>query len=219
MGLFGLFKKTKRLVRAFELSVDTSSYSNVSSEEKFKRSLELYKNGADFELCLSLLIESANEGFADAQYQLASFLIKGEEVKQDYPNAALYLKKAIAQNHPVAMYDLAFLYQNGYGCVRDYNKAFELYKKSADLGFVDAIHQVGAYYWEGLGVDKDEIKAIEWFKKACDKDFVPSLVILGNIYYNQEKDAESYNLLLRAKQLGSEEASELLEDEVYNQFR
>lgn len=219
MGLFGLFKKTKRLIRAFELSVDTSAYSNVSSEDKFKRSKKMYESGADFELCLSLLIESANEGYADAQYQLANLLIKGEEVEQDYHNAIKYLEKAVSQNHPQAMYDLAFLYQNGYGCSTDYKKAFELYKKSAELGFVDSIHQVAAYYWEGLGVVKDETKAIEWFKKACDKNYIPSLITLGNIYYNQEKDEESYKLLVKAKNLGSEEAAEFLEDEVYDQFR
>lgn len=60
---------------------------------------------------------------------------------------------------------------------------------------------------------------MRWFEKAAGLDFVPSLIILGNIYYNEENDEESFKMLSKASKLGSVEADELLEDEVYDQFR
>lgn len=219
MGIFSLFRKSKRLIRAFEKIADTSSFASLSAEEKYKKAENLYNSKQDFELCVSLLVESADGGYADAQYQLGNMLIAGDEIEEDYDKAFIYIKKASDQNHAKAAYDLGYLYQNGFGCAKDFQKALEAYKKSANFGFVDAIHQVGAFYWEGLGVTQDENKAIEWFKKACERDYVPSLVIMGNIYYNLEEDEESYKYLCRAAELGSDEAEELLEDEVYDRFR
>ena len=218
MGLFGIFKKAKRIVRLADRLIDTGEYKEYSPEWKFNNAKSLFEN-TNSDLWISLLKESADSNYAPAQYQLGNMLVKGEEVEKDYALGFQYLSKAAEQNIPEACYDLGHLYQNGFGCEQNYSKSFACYKKAADLGFVDAIHQVGAFYYEGVGVREDKEEAVKWFKKAAFLDFVPSLIILGNIYYNEEKDKESYEMLSRASELGSEEADELLEDEVYDQFR
>ena len=218
MGFFGFFKKTKRVVRLIDKLVDTSEYKDYSPEWKYNKAKDLFDNN-DSDLWISLLKESADANYGPAQYELGNMLIKGEELKKDYSLGFEYLSKAADNKIPEACYDLAYLYQNGFGCTQSYEKAFVLYKKSADAGFVDAVHQVGAFYYEGLVVSKDEKEAIKWFKKAANRDFVPSLIVLGNIYYNEENDKESFNMLQKAAELGSGEAKELLNDEVYDQFR
>lgn len=218
MGLFGILRKTKRTIRLADRIIDSGEYKDYSPEWKFNNAKNLFEN-SDSDLWITLLKESADSNYGPAQYQLANMLIVGEEIEQDYALAFQYLTKAAEQNVQEACYDLGYLYQNGFGCELNYCKSFSCYKKAADLGFVDAIHQVGAFYFEGIGVEEDKEEAIKLFKKAADLDYVPSLIILGNIYYNEEKDKESYEMLCRASKLGSNEADELLKDEVYDQFR
>lgn len=137
MGLFGLFKKTKRLVKLVDRIVDTGDYKNYSPEWKFQNAKKLFEN-TDSDMWVSLLKESADSGYAAAQYQLGNMLIKGEEFEKDLKLGFQYLSKAAEANIPEAYYDLGYLYQNGLGCEKDFNKSFTFYKKAADLGFADA---------------------------------------------------------------------------------
>ena len=83
MGLFGLFKKSKKLVRLMDRLVDTGEYKNYSPEWKYKNARAQFEN-TNSDLWLSLLKESADSNYPPAQYQLGNMLIKGEELKKDY---------------------------------------------------------------------------------------------------------------------------------------
>lgn len=222
MGLFSWFKKTKRLANAFVELVPTHEYVALSSEEKFKRSKQLFEKYNDertLNLSMALLKESADEGFKRAQVEMGIFLSDSLIFEPDYPLAIKYFEMAALSNDGEACFNLGILYMNGTGVNKNIEKSFDYFNKSAELNFPLGIHQIGAFYLEGLFVEENYSKAIQYFKRACDLNCVVSLVTLANIYYNEKRDEESYMLMNKAAELGSKEAVEYLEDEVYDKFK
>lgn len=223
MGLFSKFKKTKKTIKLFSDIVDTSSFKDLTPEQKFDKYVSIMQNNKksheDIKLAYYLLCESADAGYTASESELGYAFLIDVELDPDYDKALSYLKRASQKNDVKALWNLGFMYQNGLGVTKNYLESLEYYKMAAKLGMPDAFHQVGAFYYEGLGCTRDINEARKWFKKGCDANCISSLITLGNIYYNEEKDKESYELLLKAEKLGSKEASEFLKDSVYDKFR
>ncbi|WP_143541464.1 tetratricopeptide repeat protein, partial [Rodentibacter genomosp. 1] len=78
--------------------------------------------------------KSAEQGHANAQFNLGLMYEKGRGVKQDYIQAKKWYEKASEQKHAAATTNLGYLYENGYGTRQDKYKARELYGKGCDLG-------------------------------------------------------------------------------------
>ena len=223
MGIFSFFNKTKKITRTLAKCLySIEDYDNLAAEEKFEKSKELFESNEDDEtldLSMCLLVSSANDGFVKAECQLGIQLLKGEFIEQNYENAFKYLNLASQKGNLDAKWNIAYMFQNGFGVTQDNSKAFQTYLELAEVEYPMAMTQVGLSYLSGEISEIDEDKAIHWLKKACDKNDIDALVNLGNYYYNKEMDKESYILLSKAYRLGSEEARNLLEDEVYDSFR
>ncbi len=65
----------------------------------------------------------AEQGDADAQYNLGFMYDKGEGVPQDDAEAVKWYRKAAAQGQAVAQGNLGVMYRDGHGVPRDYVQA------------------------------------------------------------------------------------------------
>ena len=97
-----------------------------------QRGDSLYRQGNYVEAAKAYLL-SANEGNAEAQFNIAYAYFTGEGIDRDYTSAAMWFKRAARQNFAKAQYNLAYCYMNGRGVPRDYDKASALLHLSASL--------------------------------------------------------------------------------------
>ena len=109
--------------------------------------------------------KAADQGDADAQFQLGRMYDSGK-VLQDHAQAAAWYRKAAKQGHTVAQFNLGCLYMAGEGVPQEFAKAAAWYRKAADQGDADAQLQLGRMYGSGEGVPKDPVQAHVWFNIA-----------------------------------------------------
>ena len=66
---------------------------------------------------------AAEQGLADAQYNLGVTYIIGKGVPQDYAEAVYWFRQAVEQGHAAAQYSLGCMYSMGRGVLQDYIQA------------------------------------------------------------------------------------------------
>lgn len=87
---------------------------------------------------ISLFLEKAKQGNADAQYQLGLLYLTGKGTLQDFSEASKWLLLAAEQNHPLAQYELGLLYQVGQGVELDNEKSYVWFNLAAAAGIEQA---------------------------------------------------------------------------------
>lgn len=115
------------------------------------------------------LIQRAESGDDEAQYELAKMYLSGDRIPKDNDIGIIWLKKAADQNHLGAINYLGGAYERGIGVDIDYDKSFQLYTKAAEQGYAVAQFNLGLSYIWGKGVDVDDTIALNWLKKAADQ--------------------------------------------------
>lgn len=115
------------------------------------------------------LIEAAESGDVEAQFNLAMSYSFGEGVEQNFEKAHSLFLKSASQGDKRAQYYLGVMYSNGHGTSTDFDKAFIWFSKSALQGDADAQCELGMMYLQGLGVKKNEKVAFENFFKAAEQ--------------------------------------------------
>ncbi len=80
-------------------------------------------NTRDFDRAYQLLRPLAEQGNAEAQYNLGVLYRTGRGVTKDYSAAFTWFGKAAAQAHAQAQYNLGVLYLNGWGTAADPDQA------------------------------------------------------------------------------------------------
>ncbi len=84
----------------------------------FAMGVAAYKNG-DFENALKEWRPLADQGFADAQWALASMYQYGDGVTQDFKTAFRWYKLAAEQGNAIAQNSLGEMYLQGQGVTQD----------------------------------------------------------------------------------------------------
>lgn len=159
---------------------------------------------------LDLLIDSAENGFAEAQKYLAKLFFEGDEALKNDSLAVLYWSKAAEQNEASAIHNIATCYYNGNGVTQNLKKAFELYKKSADMMFPMAFFEVGNAYEKGFDgvVEPDYKKAIEYYEKGIElgnADCMNNLAVMYMVGKGVRKNRKkAYKLFLEAADLSED---------------
>jgi TPR repeat protein len=73
----------------------------------------------------------AEQGYADAQFNLALMYRNGDGVPQDDAEAAKWYRRAAEQGLAEAQYNLAVMYRRGLGVPQDYAEAVKWYQRAA----------------------------------------------------------------------------------------
>jgi TPR repeat protein len=81
---------------------------------------------------------AAQQGLAQAQFNLGVFLQNGHGGTTDLAEAITWYEKAAGQGYANAMYNLAFMREEGLGCRQDPRAAFALYERAAALNEPDS---------------------------------------------------------------------------------
>ena len=77
---------------------------------------------------------SANQGNAEAQYDLGRMYALGGVIRQDYAEAFKWFKLSAEQGNAEAQHILGVMYVNGEGARQNYAEAFKWFKLSANQG-------------------------------------------------------------------------------------
>ena len=99
----------------------------------------LYEDGRagmpqDYKMAAKWYRKSADQGFAQAQYNLALLYEDGKGMEQDYYEAAQWYKRAANNGFAEAQNNLGVLYILGKGVIKDRNRAELMFRRSAEQG-------------------------------------------------------------------------------------
>jgi uncharacterized protein len=154
----------------------------------------------------------ADQGDAMAQFNLGWAYAHGDEVLQDYAQAATWYRKAAQQGHAAAQYNLGWYYAQGLVVSQDYAVALDWYRKAADQGNTDAQVALGMAYAFGHGVDQDHAQAANWYRKAAKRGDAGAQFNLGVSYMEGQgvprDDLEAYVWLCLAAAQAEDEAAQ-----------
>lgn len=115
----------------------------------------------DFREALKNYQISADDGFPDAQFNLALML------REKNINMAIkYLELASNQNLPEAHFLLGLIYYEGLDVKQDYKKAFYYFSLAAEQELPEAESNLGVMYFNGFGTERNIEKAKEFLIKA-----------------------------------------------------
>ena len=129
----------------------------------------------DYTTAFQVFEELAEQGNAEAQYNLAILYRQGKGVKQDNAIALKWIEKSANQGLASAEYYLGHLYDNGDTVTRNSLTAVNWYKKAAEKGNPLAQSNLGVAYANGEGVKQDIIKAYVWFSLAASQGLTAAL--------------------------------------------
>jgi hypothetical protein len=116
----------------------------------------------------------ANQGDADAQFNLALLYENGVGIPRDARNAIYWYTKAAKQGHVNAQYRLGTIYRYGYGdevVLLDFKRAVYWITKASEQGNVIAQYNLGHMYEYGDGAPQDYKQAFFWYTKAAEKGY------------------------------------------------
>jgi TPR repeat protein len=145
----------------------------------------------------------AEQGVAEAQWNLGLVYYNGLGVPQDYKQAAEWYRKAADQGFAKAQHNLGWLYEFGEGTPQDYKQAAEWYRKAADQGDAGAQNDLGTLYANGNGVPQLHSEAVKWYRQAADQGFAAAQYNLGSLYAAGQGVPQDYVHALMWIYLGS----------------
>ena len=125
---------------------------------------------------------AAEEGDADAQFNLGLRYELGQEVPQDYAQAAGWYHKAAVQGCADAQHNLGLLYCKGRGVSQDYLQGGSWYRKAADQGCAEAQFKLGLLYYFGRGFSRDYTESARLFRQAAEQGHADAQENLGIAY-------------------------------------
>jgi len=123
----------------------------------------------DFAIAERLFRPLAEQGNANAQYNLGVMYFKGEGVPQSYPNAVFWYRHAAWQGDASAQLEFGVMCYKGQGTLQNYAEALTWFRTAADQGSAQAQFNLGAMYANGQGVPQDYIHAHMWLSLVAAK--------------------------------------------------
>lgn len=128
------------------------------------------------------LTELAEQGDADAQFDLGSHYLHGEFVEPDVEKALYYWVLAAKQGNVDALCELGEHYFYRDNSTMHYQTAVDYWKKAASHGSLKAHYYLSQCYFLGNGVSEDYHKAIEHCRIPAEKGIAEAQYLLGEYY-------------------------------------
>lgn len=105
---------------------------------------------------------------------LAAYLNAGIYYDMENNSEALaWLKKAVEQNHPIAMMNLAHHYLHKKDN-SDIQKGIELLLTAGELGFAPAYYELSNVYRIHSDIEQDEEKSLAYLQKSAELGYAPA---------------------------------------------
>jgi TPR repeat protein len=134
----------------------------------FRRGVELARRTTppDFVGALECYRRAAEQGNAEATYNLGYAYLQGEGVAQDVDTGLGWLRRAAEMGAPQMQYELGVLLSEGTLTAPDCAEAAHWYRRAADQGFPHAMHNLAWCYLQGTGVARDKEAAVALYRKG-----------------------------------------------------
>ncbi|RZM80744.1 hypothetical protein C3B51_11805 [Pseudoalteromonas rubra] len=156
---------------------------------------------------IQALIEKAERGDAEAQSELADAYYFGEEVEQNYEQAAYWFGKAAEQSKVHALYSLGYMYRMGQYFEQSDIEAVNLYRQAAEQGNAAAQCGLGLMYAQGSGIRKNDTEAVKWYRLAANQGNTLALCNLGYMYDFGRGVKQSYKEAIRYYRLAAKKGN------------
>lgn len=143
------------------------------------------------------LIAKAQEGDAEAQYQLGLLYFNGQGIIHSWTEAIKWFSLSADQGNANALYQLGLLYKQSLNeTLRLPPEVIGCWREAAKRGDADAQNELGECYYRGLGVEESKTEAVKWWQKAADQGHADAQIRLGDFYVDSNKTESEkwYNL-------------------------
>ena len=130
--------------------------------------------------------KAAEQGDANAQYNLGYCYYNGEGVAKDAIEGVKWYRKAAEHGNTAAQCGLGLSYSLGEGVAIDTVEAVKWYRKAAEQGDATAQCCLGQCYKRGESVVKDVLEAVKWYRKAAEQGDAAAQYYLGQCYKDGE---------------------------------
>lgn len=114
----------------------------------------------------------AEQGDAQAQYDIGYRYEKGRGVEEDAEVAFAWFQKAAEQKMAKAEYKIGMFYLKGMGVTESKSTARTWLLKAADQGYPPAQYQLGKLYSSNFYKDYDS--SLSWLQKARNNGYEPA---------------------------------------------
>jgi TPR repeat protein len=137
-GVFSSENEVESTEDVAMLEEDTEQVTESIDETIDDEISEVAAEISEFETTQALAIQ----GDQEAQFKLGSLYYSGNEVKQDYTQAALWYRRAAQQGNVDAQYSLGNMFLMGEGIGQDDSQAAQWYAMAAEQGHSSAKHNL-----------------------------------------------------------------------------
>jgi len=142
----------------------------------------LYHVNREESKALEFLRKSADQGFAEAQFNLGIVYELGNGVDKNPTEAFRFYKLAADQGNSRAQFSLGNLYKDGNGVSKNMAEAVRFYRLAANEGLDKAQCVLGIFYHEGNDIPKDITEAVRLYKLSADQGYAEGQYNLGTCY-------------------------------------
>ena len=126
------------------------------------------------------LLQRAEAGEAEAQYELSICYGRGNGVRQDYAEAFKWAMASAKQGYAPAEGTVGSCYQEGKGVEQNIEEAIKWIQRAADKGDMLACWNRGLFYLTGAyGAEQNFEKAAIYIRRAADAGYVHARRIMG----------------------------------------
>ena len=129
---------------------------------------------------LDVLKKMAQQGDAEAEFNLGWVYAYGEGVVRDMEEAGKWIRKAAEQGNAKAQGALGAMLAAGQGMAKDSTAAVYWLRKAAEQGVPQAQYNLAIAYAKGDGVAKDNAESVKWIQKAAEHGQANALNILNS---------------------------------------
>ncbi len=138
------------------------------------------------------LIYAAEQGDAEAQFNLGYMYAIGEGVPQNDQEAAKWNRLSAEQGDAYAQSLLGYMYRMGAGVPQSYQEAAKWFRLSAEQGNASAQFNLGFMYANGEGVPQSNQEAVKWYRLSAEQGFAWAQFNLGHMYRKGEGVPQNY---------------------------
>jgi len=136
----------------------------------YQEGLDAYERG-DYDTVMKDLRQRAEQGDANAQFELGFKYAHGQGVSRDDQEAAKLYRLSAEQGNAAAQYRLGLMYHEGLGIPQDYQEALRWFRLAADQGHAGSQDFIGNMYVLGQGVPRDYVLAHMWSNLAAAQGY------------------------------------------------
>jgi len=156
----------------------------------------------DFDRASLWLREAADNGVANARYNLGVLNHQGLGRARDLSRAIYWYKEAAKLGHAEAQYNLGIAYIEGIGTPHNTALAAAFFERAANNGITEAAYNLGLIHDNGLLGQSKADEAFLWYKIAADQGNAEAKQAIVDLSKNLKmSDEDVTNLVNRMQQI------------------